>query len=41
MASRFNENHGWDRIVSDLLLAEGDSEKNPAASFYLVNLATT
>lgn len=39
MARHFNENHSWDRIVSGILLAEGDSEANPAASFYLVNLS--
>lgn len=39
MANRFNENHSWGRIVSEILLAEGDSEANPAANFYLANLS--
>lgn len=39
MASGFNENRGWDQIVTELLLAEGDSNANPAGSFYLVNVS--
>jgi hypothetical protein len=33
LAGRFNANAGWDRIVSEMLTAEGSIEKVPAAAF--------
>lgn len=38
LADRFNQNRGWDRIVSDIILSEGGRDKEPATSFYLVAL---
>jgi hypothetical protein len=38
LAERFNRNVGWDRIVSDILTADGDREANPAAVFWLAHL---
>lgn len=38
LAEGFNKNRGWNQIVSDILLAQGEREQNPATSFYLVYL---
>lgn len=35
LAKRFNDNDGWDRIVSDLLTATGKLEDNPAVTYLI------
>ncbi len=35
LAKRFNDNDGWDRIVSDLLTATGKIEENPAVTYLI------
>lgn len=37
LAGQFNENKNWDKIVQEILTAEGEVDKNPAAIFYLAN----
>jgi hypothetical protein len=38
LADAFNHNHGWDRIVADILTASGDRDKHPATTFWLANV---
>lgn len=38
LAQGFNENRGWDRIVTDLVTAQGEADKNPATFFVLANM---
>lgn len=38
LANSFNENQGWDRIVSGLLTAQGTSRENPRIVYYLATL---
>lgn len=35
LADRFNNNDGWDRIVSDLLTASGKIDENPAVTYLI------
>lgn len=35
LADRFNNNDGWDRIVSDLLTAAGKLDENPAVAYLI------
>lgn len=35
LAEKFNKNHPWDRLVTDLVTAEGTSADNPAVVFVL------
>jgi hypothetical protein len=35
LVDRFNKNQPWDRLVSDLLTAEGTQEENGAATFFI------
>lgn len=37
LAEQFNENRGWNAIVTDLLTAEGTPRDNPATAFLLAN----
>jgi hypothetical protein len=37
LADAFNENRGWDKIVRDLLTAEGTSADKPTTTFFLAN----
>lgn len=37
LADNFNKNRGWHEIVTDLLTAEGGTDKNPAGVFFLAN----
>jgi hypothetical protein len=37
LAGQFNDNRGWNAIVSDLLTAEGTPTDNPATTFLLAN----
>jgi hypothetical protein len=37
LATSFNENRGWDKIVRDLLTSSGTLEENPAAMFFVAN----
>jgi ferric-dicitrate binding protein FerR (iron transport regulator) len=37
LAGQFNRNRGWDRIVSDLLTAEGPLADNPQSAFVMAN----
>lgn len=37
LADQFNQDRGWDRIVSDILTVEGDVNEHPAAVFWLAN----
>src|SRR5262249_42783244 len=37
LTEQFNRNHGWDRIVSDLLTTEGDIAKTPRSAFIMAN----
>jgi hypothetical protein len=39
LETRFNNNVPWDRLVRDILTAEGDLEKNGAVVYYLANAA--
>jgi len=34
LATSFNDNRGWDKIVRDLLVSEGQVDENPPATFY-------
>src|SRR5262249_34200812 len=36
-AEQFNDNRGWNAIVTDLLTAEGTPRDNPATTFLLAN----
>lgn len=36
-AEGFNKGRGWDKIVTELLTAEGETEKNPAAGWYVAH----
>jgi hypothetical protein len=38
LAERFNANRGWDKIVSDILISEGERDQNPATIFYLASV---
>lgn len=38
LAQGFNENRAWDLIVTDMLTAQGEADKNPAAFFLLANM---
>jgi hypothetical protein len=38
LADAFNQNHGWDRIVADIVTATGDRDRQPAATFWLANV---
>jgi hypothetical protein len=35
LANRFNQNDGWDRIVTDLLTATGKIDENPAVTYLI------
>jgi hypothetical protein len=37
LAEQFQRNRGWDKIVSDLLTADGDIAKNPQTAFIMAN----
>src|SRR5205807_6442318 len=37
LAEQFNDNRGWNAIVTDLLTAEGTPRDNPATAFLLAN----
>ena len=37
MAKSFNDNRGWNKIVYDLLTAEGATDEVPQAMFYMAN----
>jgi len=37
LAEQFNSNRGWDRMVTELLTAEGPVQNNPAISFTMAN----
>src|SRR5262249_47388011 len=37
LAEQFNNNRGWNEIVTDLLTAEGTARDNPATAFLLAN----
>jgi hypothetical protein len=37
LAEQFNDNRGWNALVTDLLTAEGNPRDNPATTFLLVN----
>jgi hypothetical protein len=37
LAEQFQRNRGWDRIVSDLLTADGDIAKEPQTAFVMAN----
>ena len=37
LAEQFNDNRGWNAIVTDLLTAEGSPRDNPATAFLLAN----
>jgi hypothetical protein len=37
LAEQFNDNRGWNAIVTDLLTAEGTSRENPATAFLMTN----
>jgi uncharacterized protein DUF1549/uncharacterized protein DUF1553 len=38
LAASFNKNYGWNKIVSDMLTAEGARDKNPATVFWFANV---
>ena len=38
LTKQFNKNHGWDKMVSDILTAKGDRDKNPATTFLFSNV---
>jgi hypothetical protein len=38
LADEFNQNPGWDRVVTDILTASGDRDKQPATTFWLANV---
>jgi hypothetical protein len=37
LARNFNENSPWDKMVRDLMTAEGDQDANPAVTYFLAN----
>jgi hypothetical protein len=37
LAEQFDDNRGWDAIVTDLLTAEGNPKETPATAFVMVN----
>lgn len=37
LAKEFNKNTSWDQLVRNILMAEGDRDKNPATVFYLAH----
>src|SRR5262249_9433140 len=37
LTGQFNRNRGWDRLVHELLTAEGEVGRNPATTFALAN----
>ena len=37
LAKEFNKNTSWDQLVKNILMAEGDRDKNPATVFYLAH----
>jgi hypothetical protein len=37
LTEQFNRNRGWDRVVRDLLTAEGDVAKTPQSAFLMAN----
>lgn len=39
LEKNFNDNKPWDRMVRDILTAEGDLDKNGAIAYFLANLA--
>ncbi len=41
LADAFNANRGWDKIVRDLLTAEGTMQENAATTFYFANRNVT
>ena len=41
LAEQFQQNRGWDRIVSDILLSTGERDENPGTVFYLAALGAT
>jgi hypothetical protein len=38
LTERFNQNQGWDRLVTDILTASGDREKHPETLFFLAHV---
>jgi hypothetical protein len=38
LADRFNKNDGWNKIVTEILTADGMRDKNPATVFWLANV---
>jgi len=38
LASRFNQNQPWDRLVADLVTASGERDENPATTFLLAQV---
>jgi hypothetical protein len=38
LADAFNKNRGWNKVVSDILTAEGARDKNPATVFFFANV---
>ncbi|HEY7326528.1 MAG TPA: DUF1549 and DUF1553 domain-containing protein [Gemmataceae bacterium] len=39
LEQRFNDNQPWDKMVRDILTAQGDQDKNGAVTYFLANLA--
>ncbi len=39
LTERFNQNQGWDRLVTDLLTASGDRDKHPETVFFLAHVS--
>src|SRR5262249_27656782 len=37
LAGRFNENPGWDKVVAEILTADGPTDKTPQGMFFLAN----
>jgi Protein of unknown function (DUF1549)/Protein of unknown function (DUF1553) len=38
LETNFNKNHGWNKIVSDILMAQGPRDKNPETTFFFANV---
>jgi len=38
LAESFNKNRGWDKIVYDMIAAEGDGDKNPQVTFWIAQV---
>ena len=38
LADRFNKNQTWDRLVTDLMTASGERDKNPETTFFLAHV---